>query len=135
MAEILRQNGYNTGAFGKWHQTAPWEVSASGPYDRWPTHQGFEKFYGFIGGETNQWEPAIFDGVIRVPIAGHRGVSPHHGHDRSGDQLGEVPAGDHAGEAVHGVLRDGCHPRAAPRPKESIEKYKGKFDERLGQAT
>ena len=66
MAEILRQNGYSTAAFGKYHETPPWEVSVSGPYDRWPTKSGFDKFYGFIGGETNQWAPAIFDGVVRV---------------------------------------------------------------------
>src|ERR1044072_514331 len=66
LAEILRQNGYSTAAFGKYHETAPWEVSVSGPFDRWPTHSGFDKFYGFIGGETNQWAPAIFDGTIRV---------------------------------------------------------------------
>src|SRR4030095_14497987 len=63
LAEILRQNGFSTAAFGKYHETAPWEVSVSGPYDRWPTHSGFDKFYGFIGGETNQWAPAIFDGT------------------------------------------------------------------------
>jgi arylsulfatase len=58
VAEILRQNGYSTAAFGKWHETAPWEVSVSGPYTRWPTNSGFDKFYGFIGGETNQYHPA-----------------------------------------------------------------------------
>ena len=66
LAKILRMNGYSTAAFGKYHETAPWEVSVSGPMDRWPTHSGFDKFYGFIGGETNQWAPAIFDGVTRV---------------------------------------------------------------------
>ena len=66
LAQILRMNGYSTAAFGKYHETPPWEVSASGPYDRWPTGSGFDKFYGFIGGETNQWAPAIFDGVTRV---------------------------------------------------------------------
>ena len=49
---MLRLNGYSTGVFGKNHETAPWEVSVSGPFDRWPTHSGFDKFYGFIGGET-----------------------------------------------------------------------------------
>jgi len=68
MAEILRLNGYSTAAFGKYHETAPWEVSVSGPYDRWPTRSGFDKFYGFIGGETNQWAPAIFDGTVRVEV-------------------------------------------------------------------
>jgi arylsulfatase A-like enzyme len=66
LAEILRQNGFSTAAFGKYHETPPWEVSVSGPYDRWPTGSGFDRFYGFIGGETNQWAPAIYDGVVRV---------------------------------------------------------------------
>ena len=59
-------NGYSTGAFGKCHETAAWETSVSGPFDRWPTHQGFDKFYGFIGGETDQWAPLIYDGVKKV---------------------------------------------------------------------
>ncbi len=66
LAEILRLNGYSTAAFGKWHETAAWETSVSGPFDRWPTHQGFDKFYGFIGGETDQWAPLIYDGVKKV---------------------------------------------------------------------
>jgi arylsulfatase len=68
VAEMLRLNGYSTAAFGKWHETAAWETSVSGPYDRWPTHQGFDKFYGFIGGETNQWSPYLFDGVTPVEL-------------------------------------------------------------------
>jgi arylsulfatase len=68
LAEILRQNGYSTAAFGKYHETAPWEASVSGPFDRWPTRSGFDKFYGFIGGETNQWSPAVYDGVARVEV-------------------------------------------------------------------
>ncbi len=65
---MLRLNGYNTAAFGKWHETAAWEASTSGPFDRWPTHQGFEKFYGFLGGETNQWAPFIYDGTHQVEL-------------------------------------------------------------------
>jgi len=68
VAEMLRLNGYNTAAFGKWHETAAWETSVSGPYDRWPTQQGFDKFYGFIGGETNQWAPYLYDGVTQVEL-------------------------------------------------------------------
>jgi len=68
LAEILRLNGYSTGAFGKWHETASWEASVSGPFDRWPTGQGFDKFYGFIGGETNQWAPYLYDGVAQVEL-------------------------------------------------------------------
>jgi arylsulfatase A-like enzyme len=68
LAETLRLNGYSTAAFGKWHETAAWETSVSGPFDRWPTRQGFDKFYGFIGGETNQWAPYLFDGVAPVEL-------------------------------------------------------------------
>jgi arylsulfatase A-like enzyme len=68
VAEMLRLNGYSTGAFGKWHELAAWEASMSGPFDRWPTHQGFDKFYGFLGGETNQWAPFIYDGVAPVEL-------------------------------------------------------------------
>jgi len=68
LAEMLRLNGYSTGAFGKWHETAPWEGSVSGPFNRWPTHQGFDEFYGFIGGETNQWAPFLYHGVAQVEL-------------------------------------------------------------------
>jgi len=68
VAEMLRLNGYSTAAFGKWHETATWEASVSGPFDRWPTRQGFDKFYGFLGGETNQWRPYIYDGDAQVEL-------------------------------------------------------------------
>jgi arylsulfatase len=66
LAEMLRLNGYSTAAFGKSHETAAWEVSPSGPTDRWPTRSGFDKFYGFIGGETNQWAPLLYDGMNQI---------------------------------------------------------------------
>jgi len=68
VAEMLRLNGYNTAAFGKWHELAAWETNATGPFTRWPIRQGFEKFYGFLGGETNQWAPFIYDGVTPVEL-------------------------------------------------------------------
>jgi arylsulfatase len=68
LAEMLRLNGYSTAAFGKYHETPPWEISVSGPFDRWPTHSGFDKFYGFIGGETNQWAPFLYDGTTKVEL-------------------------------------------------------------------
>jgi arylsulfatase len=69
LAEMLRLNGYATAAFGKWHETAAWEASVAGTFDRWPTRQGFDKFYGFLGGETDHWAPSIYDGVapVRIP--------------------------------------------------------------------
>ncbi len=68
LTEMLRLNGYSTAAFGKYHETAPWEVSVSGPFDRWPTGSGFDKFYGFIGGETNQFAPVLHDGTTPVEV-------------------------------------------------------------------
>ena len=68
LAEILRLNGYNTAAFGKWHATLGRETTASGPQDRWPTRQGFEKFYGFIGAEENNFEPSLHDGVTNIEV-------------------------------------------------------------------
>jgi len=62
VSEILRQNGYSTAFFGKNHNIPDWETSVSGPFDRWPTMQGFDHFYGFIGGEANQWAPALYEG-------------------------------------------------------------------------
>jgi arylsulfatase len=68
VAEMLRLNGFSTAAFGKWHELAAWEASVSGPLARWPTSRGFDKFYGFLGGETNQWAPFIYDGVHPVEL-------------------------------------------------------------------
>jgi arylsulfatase len=68
LAEMLRLNGYSTAAFGKWHETAQWEVSAAGPFDRWPLRQGFDTFYGFFGGETNQWAPLLYQGNEQVEL-------------------------------------------------------------------
>lgn len=66
VAEMLRLNGYATAAFGKWHETAAWEASISGPFDPRPTRQGCDKSCGFLGGETNQWAPFIYDGTHQV---------------------------------------------------------------------
>jgi arylsulfatase len=64
--EILKLNGYSTAQFGKCHEVPVWETSPMGPFDRWPTGSGFEHFYGFVGGETNQWAPAIYQGTVPV---------------------------------------------------------------------
>ena len=76
VGEVLRQQGYNTAWFGKGHLTPMWETSPAGPFDRWPTGLGFERFYGFIGGETSQWEPALYDQT--TPIAPYHGKEDYH---------------------------------------------------------
>ena len=128
LAEMLRLNGYSTGAFGKWHETAAWETSVSGPFDRWPTHQGFDKFYGFIGGETDQWYPLIYDGVKKIDPPKMKDY--HFSVDMTNQTINWVKAQQsmtpdkpffvyYATGAVH-----------APHhvPKEWADKYKGQFD-------
>ena len=77
LAEILRLSGYNTAAFGKWHETALTDTSVSGPQDNWPNRQGFEKFYGFVGAEVNFYRPNIHDGFALVDIEKVRGSDYH----------------------------------------------------------
>ena len=76
MAEILKLNGYSTGCFGKWHLTPSWEQSPAGPFDRWPTGLGFERFYGILGAEASHWEPPVYDQT--TPIEPHLNVSEYH---------------------------------------------------------
>jgi arylsulfatase len=66
LAETLRLNGYNTAQIGKSHEVPVWEASPVGPFDRWPTGSGFEYFYGFIAGETNNFFPALYEGTSPV---------------------------------------------------------------------
>jgi arylsulfatase A-like enzyme len=67
VAETLKLNGYSTAQFGKCHEVPVWQTSPLGPFDAWPTGGGgFEHFYGFIGGETNQYAPALYDGTVPV---------------------------------------------------------------------
>lgn len=66
IAKVLKYNGYSTAHFGKCHEIPTWETSPVGPFDHWPTQNGFEKFYGFVGGETNQWFPNVYEGTRRV---------------------------------------------------------------------
>ncbi len=65
-AEVLRQYGYKTSAFGKWHNTPANQTTAMGPFDSWPTGYGFEYFYGFLAGETSQWEPRLFENTTAI---------------------------------------------------------------------
>ena len=127
LAEILRQNGYSTGAFGKYHETPPWEVSISGPYDRWPTGSGFDKFYGFIGGETNQWAPAIYDGMTRVE---HKQRPDYHFTVDMTDQAINWVSAQQAltpDKPFYMYFATGATHAPHHAPKEWIEKYKGRF--------
>ena len=128
LAEMLRLNGYSTSFFGKNHETAAWEISPSGPTTRWPNRSGFDEFYGFMGGETNQWAPLLYHN--ETPVEAPRDPKYHFMNDMTNKAIAWVqfqkaltpdrpffmyfaPGATHAPHHV---------------PKEWIAKYKGKFD-------
>jgi arylsulfatase A-like enzyme len=129
LAEILRLNGYSTAAFGKYHETPPWEASVSGPFDRWPTRSGFDKFYGFIGGETNQWAPAVYDGTARVEIP------PDPNYHFTTDMTNQAIAWARFRQALtpdkpfYMYFATGATHAPHHCPPEYIAKYKGQFDD------
>ena len=131
IAETLRLNGYATAQFGKCHEVPVWEVSPAGPFHQWPTGSGFEYFYGFIGGEANQYYPGSVrrnDGRRTTKVA-RGGLHAHRRSREPGDHLGAATEGADTGQAVLHVLRAWRHPCAASRPKQWSDKYKGKFDD------
>jgi arylsulfatase len=66
VGEVLKYNGYNTFWFGKMHNVPDWMSSQAGPFDLWPTGLGFEYFYGFVGGDSDQWHPALFENTTPI---------------------------------------------------------------------
>jgi len=128
LAEMLRLNGYSTGFFGKNHETAAWEVSPSGPTDRWPTRSGFDKFYGFIGGETNQWAPLLYDGLTQVEL--RKDPNYHFMTDMTNQAIHWMRYQKSLTPDKPFFLYFAPGATHAPHhvPKEWIAKYKGKFD-------
>ena len=129
LAEMLRLNGYSTSFFGKNHETAAWEVSPSGPTNRWPTRSGFDKFYGFIGGETDQWAPSLYDGLTRVE-------TPHYpGYNFMTDMTNQAIAWTKFQKALTPdkpffmYFAPGATHAPHHTPKEWIEKNRGRFDQ------
>jgi arylsulfatase len=130
LAETLKLNGYSTAQFGKCHEVPVWESSPMGPFDHWPTSSGYEKFYGFIGGETNQWFPALYDGVTPVEPP----KTPEEGYHLTEDITDRAIQWVHTQKSlmpdkpffmyfVPGATHAPHH--VAP---EWIDKYKGRFD-------
>ncbi|KGD98121.1 arylsulfatase [Rhizobium sp. YS-1r] len=132
LAQTLKLNGYNTAQFGKCHEVPVWQTSPTGPFNAWPTGGGgFEYFYGFIGGEANQWYPTLYEGT--TPVEAKK--TPEEGYhlvedmtDKAIDWIAQqkflapdkpffvyfAPGATHAPHHV---------------PKEWADKYKGKFDQ------
>jgi arylsulfatase A-like enzyme len=131
LAETLRLNGYSTAQFGKCHEVPVWETSPMGPFRQWPTGSGFEHFYGFIGGETNQYAPSIYRDTVPVEPSRTAEEGYHFTEDMTDQAIGWIrqqkalmpdkpffvyfaPGATHAPHHV---------------PKEWADKYKGKFDQ------
>ena len=85
IGQILKYNGYNTAWFGKNHNVPDWHTSQAGPFDLWPVGLGFEYFFGFVGGDTSQWAPALVENSadfeslieeIKKPISGKKYYVP-----------------------------------------------------------
>jgi arylsulfatase len=132
LAETLKLNGYSTAQFGKCHEVPVWQTSPMGPFDNWPSGGGgFEHFYGFIGGETNQYAPAIYNGT--VPVEPDR--TPEEGYHFTEDMT------DHAIDWVRqqkALMPDkpffvyyapGATHAPHHVPAEWSAKYRGKFDQ------
>jgi len=129
LAEMLRLNGYSTAAFGKWHETAAWEASVAGPFDRWPTRQGFDKFYGFIGGETNQWAPFLYNGTAVVELPADPNY--HFMADMTDQAVAWIKYQKALAPQKPAFIYFAPGATHAPHhvPKEWIARWKGKFDQ------
>lgn len=131
IAEVLRQNGYGTAAFGKWHNTAPWEITPAGPFDHWPTSLGFELFYGFHGGAENQYEPRIWRNTTPVEPK----ATPEQGYHLIADMADEATRWLRTQDAVYPdkpfflwFAPGGAHwPHHVPQ--DWIAQYRGRFDQ------
>ncbi len=117
LSEILLRNGYATFAVGKWHLAPAGEMAMGGPKDKWPLGRGFERFYGFLGGETDQFHPdLVYDNhQIDPPRSPERGLSPDRGSGRPGDAVHQGSAGRGPDQALLPVVHPGGVPRPPPR--------------------
>ncbi len=129
-AEILKQNGYNTSWYGKNHNVPDWMTSQAGPFDLWPTGLGFEYFYGFIGGDTSQWNPALFEGT--KPIEPPHDAKNYFFDKDMADHCIDWIRMQHAtapGKPFLAYYATGTAHAPHHAPKEWIAKFKGKFDQ------
>ena len=131
LARTLKLNGYSTAQFGKCHEVPVWETSPVGPFDAWPTGGGgFEYFYGFIGGEANQWYPTLYEGTTPVEPRG----TPEEGYHFMADMTDKAMAWVSQQKALAPdkpffvYFAPGATHAPHHVPKEWADRYKGKFD-------
>ncbi len=127
VAEIFRENGYNTFALGKWHGNRPIDLTAAGPFNRYPTGRGFEHFYGFLGGATDQWHPALVEENNPIDIE----PNTKHLNELLVDKAISYVANEKSAnpdKPFFLYLATGATHSPHQVSKEWIDKYKGKFD-------
>ena len=129
VAETLHHYGYKSAAFGKWHNTPANETTAMGPFDRWPTGHGFDYFYGFLAGETSQWEPRLYENLN--PVEPPHDEKYHLTEDMAEKGLAWIKR--HRAFAPDKPFLMYWAPGGAHGPHhvfpEWADKYKGKFDD------
>jgi arylsulfatase A-like enzyme len=131
LAEVLQLNGFSTGQFGKCHEVPVWETSPMGPFRQWPTGSGFEYFYGFIGGETNQWYPALYEGTTPVEPS----KTPEQGYHFTEDLTDKAIAWARQQKSLMPdkpffmYYAPGATHAPHHVPKEWADKYRGQFDQ------
>jgi arylsulfatase len=130
LAETLKLNGYATAQFGKCHEVPVWQTSSAGPFTAWPTGGGgFEYFYGFIGGESNQWDPALYEGTNPIEPS----KTPDEGYHLTEDLTDKAIAWARQQKALSPdkpffmYFAPGATHAPHHVPKEWIDKYKGRF--------
>ncbi|MBV8665809.1 MAG: arylsulfatase [Burkholderiaceae bacterium] len=127
VAEVLQQYGYSTSAWGKWHNTPPNEVLPGGPYDDWPTHEGFDHFYGFMAAESSQYEPRLFNDV--TPIEPPHDPKYHLSEDLADKAVGWLKQHHtYSNKPFFMYWAPGAIHAPHQIFKEWADKYKGKFD-------
>jgi arylsulfatase len=134
LPRILRDNGYSTAAFGKWHLTPDGQQGPAGPFDRWPNGWGFDYFYGFLGGGASQWDPCLAENqkIIGTPEGYYDPEHPYYFPDGMADRaigwLHEV-RGQDAHKPFFLYFSTGCSHAPHHVFQEWADKYKGKFDQ------
>ena len=129
IAQVLRMHGYSTACFGKWHLAPSWEQGPAGPFDRWPTGLGFDRFYGILGAEASQWEPPVYDQT--TPISPHVGKPDYHLTEDLADRAIEWMARQRASAPNRPMFCYFSTPAVhAPHhaPREWIDRFRGRFD-------
>ena len=131
---ILKDNGYSTAAFGKWHLTPDGQQGPSGPFDRWPVGWGFEYFYGFLGGGSGQWDPCLTENqkIIGVPESFDDKDDPYYFPDAMAEKTIEwlhATRAQDANKPFFAYFSTGCSHAPHHVSDEWAAKYKGKFDQ------